>query len=66
MSIKVILTDLDGVIRHFPSQRDGAIEKRFGIPAGAIARIAFADGLLQQVMREKSPMRPGELKLRLS
>jgi HAD superfamily hydrolase (TIGR01509 family) len=50
MALKVILTDLDGVIRHFPSQRDGAIEASLGLPFGVIAGVAFSEALLQQAI----------------
>lgn len=35
-----ILCDLDGVIRHWPPQE--RLERRYGLPVGAIARAAFA------------------------
>jgi putative hydrolase of the HAD superfamily len=49
MRFKAILTDLDGVIRHFPTQRDGEIETSLGLPRGIIAQAAFERGLLLKV-----------------
>jgi HAD superfamily hydrolase (TIGR01509 family) len=48
--IKVIITDLDGVIRHFPIERDQAIELRFNLPEGILARLAFEPALLEKVI----------------
>lgn len=48
--IKVIITDLDGVIRHFPIERDQAIELRFNLPEGTLSRIAFEPVLLEKVI----------------
>ena len=38
--IRAVLFDLDGVVRHFLHDPD--LEARHGLPAGMIARIAFA------------------------
>lgn len=38
---KYVLSDLDGVIRHFPAERTQLIEKKFGLPEGAIHTAAF-------------------------
>jgi HAD superfamily hydrolase (TIGR01509 family) len=51
--IKIIITDLDGVIRHFPIERDQAIELRFKIPEGTLARLAFEPALLEKVITGK-------------
>lgn len=48
--IKIIITDLDGVIRHFPIERDEAIELRFNLPEGSLSRLAFEPVLLQKVI----------------
>ncbi|MNK88062.1 Phosphatase [compost metagenome] len=48
--IKVIITDLDGVIRHFPIERDEAIELRFNLPEGTLSRLAFEPALLEKVI----------------
>ncbi len=53
MKFKVILSDLDGVIRHFPSQRDRAIETALGMPKSIIAQTAFEKDLLQKVTTGK-------------
>ncbi|WP_017203511.1 HAD family hydrolase [Microbacterium algeriense] len=45
--IRAVLFDLDGVIRHF--RHDPDLESRHGLPAGTIARIAFATPLLDAV-----------------
>ena len=47
--IRVVLFDLDGVIRHFDPSNVAAIEQRHGIDAGDIERIAFASPLIEQV-----------------
>lgn len=48
--IRAIVTDLDGVIRHFPAHRDSEIEQRYGLPLRAISEAAFEPALLQQVV----------------
>jgi putative hydrolase of the HAD superfamily len=40
--IQALLIDLDGVIRTWRSQDDPEAERSFGLPAGAIRRVAFA------------------------
>ncbi len=50
---KAIVTDLDGVIRFFPVQRDQEIEKLCALPRETIARIAFEPSLLLQVTTGK-------------
>lgn len=39
---RAVLIDLDGVIRLWQSQEDPAAEAAFGLPPGAIRRVAFA------------------------
>lgn len=39
--IKYILSDLDGVIRKFPSKRDAVIEKKYNLALGTLFNIAF-------------------------
>jgi FMN phosphatase YigB (HAD superfamily) len=51
--ISFLLSDLDGVIRHFPVQRDGTIESTLGIPGGLVAKLAFTEDLLSQVTTGK-------------
>lgn len=48
--IRAVVTDLDGVIRHFPRERDEAIEQRHGLDLGSLARTAFEPALLQRVI----------------
>jgi putative hydrolase of the HAD superfamily len=36
-----LLLDLDGVVRRFDPDRPGEIERRYGLPDGALARSAF-------------------------
>lgn len=45
MKFKVLMIDLDGVIRRWDGQ-DGRIEPTYGLPKGAIRQIAFAPDLL--------------------
>lgn len=48
--IKVLLIDLDGVLRIWNSERDRQAEQAAGLPAGAILRAAFSPELLQPVI----------------
>lgn len=50
-TIRAIITDLDGVIRHFPIERDREIEVRYGLPEGILADMAFESVLLQRVIK---------------
>ncbi len=50
-TIRAIITDLDGVIRHFPVERDHEIEIRYGLPQGILANMAFEPLLLQRVIK---------------
>jgi len=50
---KTIITDLDGVIRHFPMERDNEIESRYKLPLGTIARIVFEPTRLNSVITGK-------------
>lgn len=61
--IRAVLFDLDGVVRHFLHDPD--LEARHGLPAGMIARIAFASPLIDAVTtgnltREEWIVRVGE------
>lgn len=47
--IRVVLFDLDGVIRHFDPEHVSAIEQRHGLLDGAIERTAFERSLLEEV-----------------
>ncbi|GAB4443243.1 MAG: hypothetical protein OHK0015_42930 [Chloroflexi bacterium OHK40] len=50
-----LLIDLDGVIRTWRHQEDGAIAARFGLPPGAIRQVAFAPERLLPVITGKVP-----------
>ena len=41
MNFKFILSDLDGVIRHYPLERNSKIEKKYNLPEGTILKTAF-------------------------
>lgn len=43
---QVVVSDLDGVVRHFDPARQAAIEARHGLPRGAILTSAFEPRLL--------------------
>ncbi|MGI9822837.1 HAD family hydrolase [Agromyces sp. Marseille-Q5079] len=47
--IRVVLFDLDGVIRHFDPDHLAGIERRHGLTSGTIAGIAFAKPLIDEV-----------------
>lgn len=47
--IRAVLFDLDGVIRHFDSERTTEIERRYGFDPGTIAAVAFEPDVLEQV-----------------
>ena len=47
--IRVVLFDLDGVIRHFDPDHLTDVEHRHGLPSGTIAGIAFAKPLIDEV-----------------
>ena len=49
-SPKIILTDLDGVIRHWPSDALHEKEAVFGLPAGHLFSICFEKKLLLQAV----------------
>jgi putative hydrolase of the HAD superfamily len=49
-TIRAVLFDLDGVIRHFARDHIAAVEARHGIEPGAIARFAFTDQVLGPVV----------------
>lgn len=50
MKIKFLLSDLDGVIRKYPQSRDQAIEKKFGLPEGALHSAAFKNPFLEEAV----------------
>lgn len=47
--IRVILFDLDGVVRHFDPSHVARIENKHSIPAGAIENFAFSSPLVEEV-----------------
>ena len=48
--LRAVLFDLDGVIRHFADDHIVAVEARYGIEPGTIARFAFTDEVLDPVV----------------
>lgn len=51
--IRGVLCDLDGVIREWSGQDDAGIERRFGLPDGAIKGVAFDPTLVLSVITGK-------------
>lgn len=51
MKFKFILSDLDGVIRNFPVERDSAIEEKYNLPTGSLHKAAFENPKLDQAIR---------------
>lgn len=49
--IKAIITDLDGVIRHFPTNRNEEYEKQYGLPQGTLVKSAFEHSDLNKVIK---------------
>ena len=45
-----VIIDLDGVIRHWDATYLPAVERRLGLPAGAVAAVAFEDDRLARTM----------------
>ena len=45
-AIRVVLTDFDGVVRHWPSAVTASIEDRHGLPRGSLAKTAFDPSIL--------------------
>ena len=41
MKFKFIISDLDGVIRHYPPERNLKIEKKYGLSEGVLLELAF-------------------------
>ncbi len=48
--IRVLLADLDGVLRHFDAARMARIEREHGLEAGLLARTAFEQRLLRDLV----------------
>lgn len=49
-SFKYLLSDLDGIIRHYPSERDREIERKLNLPPKAISSAAFERPLLSKAI----------------
>lgn len=54
MKFKYILSDLDGVIRHYPLERNSKIEKKYNLPEGIILKTAFEKENLNKVVCGKT------------
>lgn len=50
---KVILSDLDGVIRHYPNDHALKIETEFSLPKGILFSVAFQKSILSAVVTGK-------------
>lgn len=50
-AIKALITDLDGVLRFFPAERNLEIESRHGLAAGTLLECAFKPDLLDAAIR---------------
>lgn len=48
--IKYLLSDLDGVIRHYPLQRNTGIEQEFSLTPGSLLSAAFEKTLLSKAV----------------
>ena len=44
--VRVVLTDLDGVVRRWPATQFSSVEDAYGLPRGCMARTAFHESLL--------------------
>lgn len=49
--LKAIITDLDGVIRHFPTSRNDKYEKQYGLPQGTLLNCSFGYSDLNKVIK---------------
>lgn len=45
-----LVCDLDGVVRHYDSVAQAAVEARYGLPRGAISRACFSSPLLNDAI----------------
>lgn len=52
---RALIYDLDGVLRHWHPEDTQALERRFGLPAGAIAAAAFEPVLLERALTGRIP-----------
>ncbi len=51
--VKAVITDLDGVVRFFPENRDNEFEKKYSLPIGSLVESAFTGDDLNQVITGK-------------
>ncbi len=49
-AIRVVLTDFDGVVRHWPSAVTAFIEDRYGLKRGSLPRTAFDPSILDDAI----------------
>ena len=49
-AIRVVLTDFDGVIRHWPPAVTASVEDRHGLQRGSLARAAFDPSILDDAI----------------
>ena len=49
-AIKVVLTDFDGVVRHWPPDDTASVEDRHGLHRGSLARTAFDPSILDDAI----------------
>jgi len=52
-SIRAVIFDLDGVLRHFDRNDHAAVERKHGLKPGAIAEVAFGHELLGALVTGK-------------
>lgn len=48
--IRVVLFDVDGVIRHWAREPEAMTERHFGLPSGEVRRVAFDNELEERVI----------------
>ena len=46
----VVLTDFDGVVRHWPAAVTASVEDRHGLKRGSLARTAFDPSILDDAV----------------
>jgi hypothetical protein len=56
-SIRILICDLDGVIRHFDAHSQARVDTAYGQARGTIARIAFSNA----TSRLSAPLMPGQV-----
>lgn len=55
LEVVALVCDLDGVIRHYDAVAQAAVESRYGLPKGAIAKACFSSALLQEAITGRVP-----------